>query len=1005
MKIRKALLCVCAAVPMCVSAQTDIKGTNPESFLSRGIMMYGDKNYVGAIDQLRHLHAMPATATMIEQADYYIALSRYERGEKRSVDELMAFISKYPSSQLLPQVWAKVGDYYFYRGKYGEAIKAYENVGVSTLDDDADLDVTYHEGYSMLRLGEYDSAKTRFERLSYTSRYRSAGLFFQGYIDYANKRYDAALEKFRLVNSNSELGDASKYYICQILFAKNEYQQVIDNGRSLLRSNKGGELDSELNRIVGESYYQTGKDDEAYKYLTKYVDSCEDEPKRTSQYILGVIDYRNRNYDSSIGRFSNVTDTEDALSQSAYLYLGQSYLKNNNLNSAAMAFEKAYGMPFDQNVQETAFYNYALTQNDGGRTPFNRSIDIFEQFLNKYPNSKYAGDVENYLINAYINGNDYERALTSISHIKSPSKKVLAAKQRVLYGLGVQNLSNDKASAAQKYFSQAYSLGNYDTTLRNECLLWTGECQYRLGKYSSAEKNLTAYINSATATSGKNYSLAQYDLGYACFQQRKYSNARTAFEKALSSGKLDADVCGDAYNRIGDTYYYGKQYSSALTAYDKAYKQSKTSGEYALYQKAMMQGLCKNNSAKVSQINELLKEYPNSSLAASAMYQKGEAYEAMGNRKSAISAYDELVKRYPNSAEARKGLLQMAITERNDGNESAAITAYKKVISKYPTSDEANVAAEDLKLIYADNGKLNEYASFLNSVENGPKLDVSEIDRLTFEAAEKSYMAEKSSITKLKSYVSKYPNGAYVTKAQYYIAQSEYKKGNYAEALSGINKILAKSTDSSFAEDALAMKGDILLRQKKTKEALDAYEQLLPRASSHDNKLNANLGIMRTSFELEKYSAVETSATALLSLGGLSADEEKESTFDRAYARLKLGKGSEAKKDLTTLAANTQSVYGAKAAYELAEYYYGAGNTKEAEKVLNDFIDNGTPHQYWLARGFILLADIYNKRGDTFEACEYLESLKNNYPGKEEDISKMIDTRLNSWKQAKSKKK
>ena len=57
------------------------------------------------------------------------------------------------------------------------------------------------------------------------------------------------------------------------------------------------------------------------------------------------------------------------------------------------------------------------------------------------------------------------------------------------------------------------------------------------------------------------------------------------------------------------------------------------------------------------------------------------------------------------------------------------------------------------------------------------------------------------------------------------------------------------------------------------------------------------------------------------------------------------------------------------------------------------YIEHGTPHKYWLARGFIPLADIYIRQGDDFQARQYLTSLQNNYIG-DDDIAGMIENRL-----------
>ncbi|HCC51928.1 MAG TPA: hypothetical protein DEQ30_07625, partial [Porphyromonadaceae bacterium] len=85
------------------------------------------------------------------------------------------------------------------------------------------------------------------------------------------------------------------------------------------------------------------------------------------------------------------------------------------------------------------------------------------------------------------------------------------------------------------------------------------------------------------------------------------------------------------------------------------------------------------------------------------------------------------------------------------------------------------------------------------------------------------------------------------------------------------------------------------------------------------------------------------------------------------------------------------------AKYRLAQIYYDNKDIQRAEKELLDFIEKGTPHQYWLARGFILLADIYIEKGDDFQARQYLTSLKRNYSGSE-DIDRMIENRLQKLK-------
>jgi TolA-binding protein len=997
-KMKKVLLSVLVAAPMVALAQPGIMSSEAAGYLERGKQMYESHNYVGANDQLEHMKQLPADASMREQADYYIALSRFERGDEESLAALHRFIDQYPASSMAMEAQMKIGNYYFYRGQWESALLSYSLVRNRSLDLNTDEDLEYRRAYCNLRLGNYREAERQYHELDQSTRYAGASEFYKAYLDYAQGDYDEAADKFRRIPEGSELGFQSRYYLTQIDYHKKHYNDVIAGGSALLDQHGNDYFDAELNRIVGESYYHQGNDRQARTYLRRYLDNPEGEPYRTAAYTMGVLDYRNGNYQAVVDNMLYVTDGSDALAQSAYLYLGQAKRQLNDLNGANMAFQQAAMMDCDRSVRETAYYNYAVGVSKGARTPFDKSVDLFENFINEYPNSRYKDNVEDYLVDAYMGTNDYQRALTSINRINKPGAKVLKAKQRILYNMGVQAMANNRNKEADEYFKQAIAVGNYDKTALNESRLWLAEAKYREGDYKEATKYQQEYVK-AIDKSDDNYGLAQYNLGYSLFEQKRYSEAKSAFQNAVASKQLSADLLADAYNRIGDAQYYARDFGGAQMSYDQAMRQGKgTSGDYSMYQKGMMMGLNHQYEDEINQMDALIAAYPKSDLAPQAMLEKGNAQVLLGKNNDALNTYATLLKNYPKSVEARKGLLQTALVNKSMDKEDAAIEAYKQVIRQYPTSDEAQAAAEDMKLIYADRGQLNEFGKFLNGIPNAPKIDVNEVERLTFEAAEKAAIDVRPSIDKMQQYLKNYPSGAYVAKAKYYIARYHYGKGNYNDALAAIDESLQGGGDASYAQDALAMRSDIFTRQGKLDDALQSYKELAEKATSDDNRTVAQLGAMRVAKQMGNWNEVRNIAGALLDRGGLTANEEKEVTLDRALSLAQVGNTRDAEVALRTLAKDPSSEYGAQAAYELAQMQYEMGDLKGAEQTVNAFIDKGTSHTYWLAKAFITLADVYHKQGNVSQAREYLQSLKTSYPGKEKEIFNAIETRLNKWK-------
>ncbi|HLW50965.1 MAG TPA: tetratricopeptide repeat protein, partial [Sphingobacteriaceae bacterium] len=98
------------------------------------------------------------------------------------------------------------------------------------------------------------------------------------------------------------------------------------------------------------------------------------------------------------------------------------------------------------------------------------------------------------------------------------------------------------------------------------------------------------------------------------------------------------------------------------------------------------------------------------------------------------------------------------------------------------------------------------------------------------------------------------------------------------------------------------------------------------------------------------------------------------------------GSVADAKRELNLAALKSQTVVGAEARYLVGQLQFEAGELEPAMETAFDVINNMSGHDYWAARCFILLADIYTAKGESFQAKSTLESIIENYDGQDDII-------------------
>ncbi|MBD5235701.1 MAG: tetratricopeptide repeat protein [Barnesiella sp.] len=992
--MRKLILTTAIAAAT-LSAVAQVNSPAPEGYRQRAIDMYNDANYNGCTDQMRYLKDNNPTAAELEDADYYIAMSALHLNKADSEALIRYFMWRYPSSARITEARLALGNYYTATGRYGEALNEFSLIADKTLDRSSAERLDASRAYCLLKQGEYDLALPIYRRMARSKEFADEARFYEGYIYYVRQDYAKAADLFRKCDKAKAPGNMADYYLAQIEYLDGEYAKAAATARRLYSDeNIDPSFRYEAMRVAGESYYQLDDLSEALPLLKKYVENTA-EPLPTTLYMLGVTEYREGNYEDAVNDLTPVSDLDNAMGQSANLFIGQAMMRRANYSAALIAFDRALRMDFDNDVREAAFYNYAVAKTEGGKIPFGNSVATFEEFLRAFPNSRHAEDVREYLVSGYMTDNNYSAALASINQIKNPSKKILGAKQQVLYALGSREVMAGQNAEAINHLNEALKLKSHDANTGVETELWLGEAYYADGSYAKARK---AYQNSLSGNrlSPENKLNALYGLGYSYFREGDSGNAAKYFTDFINSNPApSAMLRADALCRIADNYFTEKNFSKAAATYDEAYRANPSTGDHALLSRADMYGYSGNYKEKVNLLQQFIKEFPKSSMLPQAYLELGESYAQLGNTDRSIEAYSMAASRYSASAYGRRANLLLALAYLNENDKPQAIATYKQLITAAPGSDEARQASDNLKQLMANDGQLDEYVAFINSVPGASPVNASDVESAAFNAAERDYLA-KGMTGRLTDYLERYPQGASRPQALSYLLDAGSKAGNYDANLEYAEEIISNYPDNSAVPAALKAKAEALAAQGKGELALAAYEQLMTVAATPEMLNEAQLGIMRTARDLGDYDRVIEAASAITASSTPTAEQRSEAIFTHADALYNTGDTKTAIAEWTDLSADLNDINGTKALFRIAQSQFDNKDLKAARRTAEQLIDSDTPHNYWLARGFILISDINRAEGNNFEADQYLISLRDNYPGTETDIFKMIQDRLNT---------
>jgi len=224
---------------------------------------------------------------------------------------------------------------------------------------------------------------------------------------------------------------------------------------------------------------------------------------------------------------------------------------------------------------------------------------------------------------------------------------------------GEQALFYGDYDSARVEFESAYNSG--DSPEIKAAALWgMARVEYAAGRYESALETLNRLNAEFPESAFRAYS--HFLIGEIQMQLNQYLQAVDAYEvyQDLRSGILDAYV----HEQIGDAYSESLDFAKALSAYERALEAPSTEEPLNLRIKAaQMHTEIGDYAGAISIYDAIFSETENDYIKAQMEYLAGMAHQATGQDEQAIARFQHAVENYPLSVYAYLALVELVAAE------------------------------------------------------------------------------------------------------------------------------------------------------------------------------------------------------------------------------------------------------------------------------------------------------------------------------------------------------
>jgi len=744
-------------------------------------------------------------------------------------------------------------------GQWQEAANSFQALADSTADkdraaNDRAVSARFYAGEALVQLGKFAEGQrqlTQFLDEAPGHRFAKTALFRLGEcLLLAGKGQEATarLEQFRTTYPSDELNGFALAYLGELNLRAGKLDEALGRYEQSLREFPAGPMTTQCRFGIGRASQLSGKLDESLSAYRQVAQS--DGPLADDATLqIAIVQYKQKEYQAAQETLSAFETTHRAseLLPLALYWRGLSQLADGRGAVAANSLREAIEVLGEGRASAAHHLALADALRQAGETA--AADEEYSRVLDRWPTSEQADDAlyGRLLIADQQENNERAESLAAELTLQFPDSPYRASAELAQARLIVARqdyaaaepildklVSADGPNQAQaRYLLSLTQLGQQklDAALATAESIQTDDARSAaaagevrlaalvgLKKFDQAlpllKDKLAATTDEATASRWRT------QLVVALAELGQIGEAASELDKLPAAALADENVARAAL-AVAERAYRARNLAVAKRWYEVLAKETTAAAVRgpALSGLAWTQLALDGKQASAETFERVLRDYPESSLAAEAALMRGRALEEQGEHNAALTAYRLVINKYDQSPQLPSALLAAGRLHDKLDQKREAAELLERLVRDFPEFAERDVA------IYA-------WAWVLIDQENIDKADA-QFQRLA----------------------DGFPTSQYWADATYRLAQRAARQKDHVRAAELADQIIAADCQAEIHEHALYLRGQTAVAQGQWIEVAQFMQQLLEKHPATALEPSAEYWIAEAEFRRNQFAA------------------------------------------------------------------------------------------------------------------------------------------------------